>query len=434
MTNSELMVERAKKVIPGGINSTVRKLVQPMKAWKYAKGAYMWDMDGNKYIDYNAGWGVTVLGYHYDEVDEAAKAAIDEASMLGLGTNRLEVEFAERVCKHVPCAERVLVAGSGSEATYHAIRVCRAATGREKIIKFQGCFHGWHDYVLRNCYANTPDELYSRAPGSAGMFEAAVDATLICRLNDLNNVEETLKANKGEVACIILEPLVHNMGAVQLEKEFLEGLRKLCDEHGTKLIFDEVVTGFRVGLGGYQAICGVTPDLCTMGKAIGNGFPIAIVAGKAELMDMFNTHPQGTVSFQGTYNAPAVCLGAGIAVMDIMEREPVHKRLFELGERLRTGMQGIFDDLDIEATMLGYGSINAPIFAKGPFRNQEDILKGDAKKSVAFRSEMVKRGYMFIPAEPKRLVVSYSHTDADIDETLNVAEDVLKAMKAAGTV
>ena len=434
MTASELMVERAKQVIPGGINSTVRKLVQPMKAWKYAKGAYMWDMDGNKYIDYNAGWGVTVLGYHYDEVDEAAKAAIDEASMLGLGTNRLEVEFAERGCKHVPCADRVLVAGSGSEATYHAIRVCRAATGREKIIKFQGCFHGWHDYVLRNCYANTPDELYTRAPGSAGMFEAAVDATLICRLNDLNNVEETLKANKGEVACIILEPLVHNMGAVQLEKEFLEGLRKLCDEHGTKLIFDEVVTGFRVGLGGYQAICGVTPDLCTMGKAIGNGFPIAIVAGKAELMDMFNTHPEGTVSFQGTYNAPAVCLGAGIAVMDIMEREPVHERLFELGERLRTGMQGIFDRLDIEATMLGYGSINAPIFAKGPFRNQEDILKGDAKKSIAFRSEMVKRGYMFIPAEPKRLVVSYSHTEADIDETLNVSEDVLKALKAAGTV
>ena len=386
MTTSEQMVERAKKVIPGGINSTVRKLVQPMKAWKYAKGAYMWDMDGNKYIDYNAGWGVTVLGYHYDEVDAAAKAAIDEASMLGLGTNRLEVEFAERVCKHVPCADRVLVAGSGSEATYHAIRVCRAATGREKIIKFQGCFHGWHDYVLRNCYANTPDELYTRAPGSAGMFEAAVDATLICRLNDLNNVEETLKANKGEVACIILEPLVHNMGAVQLEKEFLEGLRKLCDEHGTKLIFDEVVTGFRVGLGGYQAICGVTPDLCTMGKAIGNGFPIAIVAGKAELMDMFNTHPEGTVSYQGTYNAPAVCLGAGIAVMDIMEREPVHERLFELGERFRTGMQSIFDRLDIEATMLGYGSINAPIFARGPFRTQEDILKGDAKKSIAFRT------------------------------------------------
>ena len=433
MTVSEQMIARAKAVIPGGVNSAVRKM-PPFKAWKSAKGTYLWDMEGNKYIDYNAAWGVNVLGYHYDEVDKAAQAAIDKACLLGLGTNELEIEFAERICKHVPCADKVLVTGSGSEATYHAIRVCRAVTGREKIIKFQGCFHGWHDFVLRNCYANSPEELYTRAPGSAGMMDACVDATLICRLNDLNNVEETLKANKGEVACIILEPLVHNMGAVQLEQEFLRGLRKLCDEHGTKLIFDEVVTGFRVGLTGYQGICGVTPDLCTMGKAIGNGFPIAILAGKAEIMDRFNTNPEGNVSFQGTYNAPPVCLGAGIAVIDIMEREPVHQRIFELGARFRDGMQGIFDRLDIEAEMLGYGSINVPIFARGPFRNQEDMLKGDAKKSVAFRMEMVKRGHYFVPAEPKRLCISYSHTEADIDETLNVAEDVLKAMKEAGTV
>lgn len=428
MTNSEQIIQRAKAVIPGGVNSAIRKIA-PFKAWQSAKGAYMYDVEGNKYIDYNAAWGVSVLGYHYDEVDQAAKDAIDNYSLLGLGTNELEVAFAERICKHVPCAEKVLVAGSGSEATYHAIRLCRAATGREKIIKFQGCFHGWHDFVLRNCYANSPAELYTRAPGSAGMLDATVDATLICRLNDLENVEQTLNANKGQVACIIVEPLVHNMGAVQLEKEFLEGLRKLCDAHGTKLIFDEVVTGFRVGLGGYQSICGVMPDLCTMGKAIGNGYPIAIVAGKAELMDMFNTNPEGTVCFQGTYNAPPVCLGAGIACMDIMEREPVHKYIMELGEYFKTSMQGIFDRLGIEAEMLGYGSINVPIFAKGPFRNQEEILKGDAARSVAFRMAMVERGHYFAPAEPKRLVVSYSHTKADVDETMNVAEDVLKNMK-----
>jgi len=428
MTVSEQMIARAKKVIPGGVNSAVRK-IPPFKAWQNAKGAYLYDVEGNRYIDYNAAWGVSVLGYHYDEVDEAVKKAVDEACLIGLGTSPLEVEFAERVCRHVPCADKVLVAGSGSEATYHAIRVCRAVTGREKIIKFQGCFHGWHDYVLRNCYANSPDELYTRAPGSAGMLDSTVDATLICRLNDLNNVEETLNANKGQVACIIVEPLVHNMGAVQLEKEFLQGLRKLCDEHGTKLIFDEVVTGFRVGLNGYQGICGVMPDLCTMGKAIGNGYPIAILAGRADLMDKFNTHPDGIASFQGTYNAPPVCLAAGIAVMDIMEREPVHQYIFELGEYFRKGMQGIFDRLDIEAEMLGYGSINVPIFARGPFRNQEEILKGDAAKSVAFRQAMVDRGYYFVPAEPKRLVVSYSHTKQDVDETLQAAEDVLKNMK-----
>ena len=427
MSVSQQMIERAKKVIPGGVNSAVRK-IEPFKAWKNGKGAYLYDMEGNRYIDYNAAWGVNVLGYHYPAVDEAVKKAVDEACLTGLGTTQLEVEFAERVCRHVPCADKVLVAGSGSEATYHAIRLCRAVTGREKIIKFQGCFHGWHDFVLRNCYCSNPADLYARAPGSAGMLDAAVDATLICRLNDLNNVEETLKANKGQVACIIVEPLVHNMGAVQLEKEFLQSLRKLCDEHGTKLIFDEVVTGFRVGLGGYQAICGVMPDLCTMGKALGNGYPIAIVAGKAELMDGFNTHPNGTASFQGTYNGQPFCLAAGIAVMDLMEKEPVHKHLFELGQYFREGMQGIFDRAGVEVEMLGYGSINVPIFAKGPFRNQEEIMRGDADKSVAFRMAMVEKGHYFVPAEPKRLVVSYSHTKADVDETLQAAEDVVKAM------
>ncbi len=427
MTVSQQMIERAKKVIPGGVNSAVRK-IEPFKAWKNGKGAYLYDMEGNRYIDYNAAWGVNVLGYHYPEVDNAVMQAVQEACLTGLGTTNLEVEFAERVCRHVPCADKVLVAGSGSEATYHAIRLCRAVTGREKIIKFQGCFHGWHDFVLRNCYCSNPADLYARAPGSAGMLDAAVDATLVCRLNDLNNVEETLKANKGQVACIIVEPVVHNMGAVQLEKEFLQGLRKLCDEHGTKLIFDEVVTGFRVGLGGYQSICGVMPDLCTMGKALGNGYPIAIVAGKAELMDHFNTHPDGTASFQGTYNGQPFCLAAGIAVMDLMEKEPVHKHLFELGQYFREGMQGIFDRAGVEVEMLGYGSINVPVFAKGPFRNQEEIMKGDAEKSVAFRMAMVEKGHFFVPAEPKRLVVSYSHTKADVDETLQAAEDVVKAM------
>lgn len=421
------MVARAKAVIPGGVNSAVRK-IEPVKAWKYAKGAYMYDVEDKKYIDYNAGWGVNILGYHYPDVDEAVKKTVDEVCATGLGTSELEIRFAEKIVEHVPCAEKVLVAGSGSEATYHAIRVCRAATGRDKIIKFQGCFHGWHDYVLRNCYANTVDELYTRAPGSDGMFAPAVDATLICRLNDLENVEETFKANKGEISCVIIEPIVHNMGAVVCQTEFLQGLRRLCDEYGAYLIFDEVVTGFRVGLGGYQKICGVTPDLCTMGKAIGNGYPIAIVAGKAELMDKFNTNPAGTVSFQGTYNAPPVCLAAGLATIGVMEKEPVHEYIFKLGETFRKGMQEIFDRLGVEAEMLGYGSINIPLFAKGPFRNQEEILKGDAKKSIAFRKAMVERGYFFVPAEPKRLVVTYSHTEADVAETLNAAEDVLKTL------
>ncbi|MDD4189177.1 MAG: aminotransferase class III-fold pyridoxal phosphate-dependent enzyme, partial [Eubacteriales bacterium] len=216
--------------------------------------------------------------------------------------------------------------------------------------------------------------------------------------------------------------------AVKLEDEFLRGLRKLCDENGIVLIFDEVITGFRVGMGGYQGLSGIIPDIATMGKAIANGFPVAIVTGKDEIMNRFNTNPAGDVSFQGTYNAHPVCLAAGIATMDILEKEPVHSYIFELGDYFRKGMQEIFDRLKIEATMIGFGSISAPIFASGKFRNQEEIMRGDAAKSVAFRRAMIETGHYFAPAEPKRLVVSYSHTKADIDETLQAAETVLRKL------
>jgi len=209
MTYKEQLIERANKVIPGGVNSAVRKL-KPFMAFKNAKGAYIWDWDGKRYIDYNAAWGPCILGYNYPAVTEAVKDAADHYDLFGMGTTLLEVEFAERVHKHVPCAQKTLVTGSGSEATYHAIRVSRAYTGREKIIKFQGCFHGWHDFVLMNCYS-TPEKLYKRDPGSAGMLDAAVDATLICRLNDLENVASTIQQNKGKIAAIIIEPLVHKL-------------------------------------------------------------------------------------------------------------------------------------------------------------------------------------------------------------------------------
>jgi glutamate-1-semialdehyde 2,1-aminomutase len=210
---------------------------------------------------------------------------------------------------------------------------------------------------------------------------------------------------------------------------FIKGLRRLCDDNGIVFIFDEVITGFRVGLGSYAGICGVAPDLITMGKALANGYPIAALGGKAILMDRFNTNPDGDVSFQGTYNAHPVCLAAGIATLDFMEKHNVHKRLFEAGARLRDGLQGIFDRLGIAATVLGYGSIMAPIWARGPFRCQEDFVRADVAKSLAFRSALVERGYLFPPAEPKRVVVTYAHSDADIDETLQASEDILKKIK-----
>lgn len=422
------LIKRALNVTPGGVHSTIRRVRDPLFAMKSGKGAYLWDFDGKRYIDYNAAWGTNVLGFANPEVQKAVTDAALNSDLYGLGATEYEVGFCERIKKHVPQMEKVLVTTSGSEATFQALRVARAHTGRQKIIKFQGAFHGWHDSVLRNLYGNF-GKMYQRDPASAGMLDCAVDATLICRFNDLGHVTETVKNNPDQVAAIIMEPVAHNLGAIRMDTEFIKGVRRLCDENGIVFIFDEVITGFRVALGSYSQTCGVSPDLISMGKALANGYPVAALGGKAELMNRFNTHPDGDVSFQGTYNGHPTVLAAGMATIDFMEKNQVHKRLFEIGDRLRNGLQAIFDRLGIEATALGYGSIMAPIFARGQFKCQDDLARADVRKSLAFRSAMVERGYLFPPAEPKRVVVTYAHSDADIDETLQAAEDILKGMK-----
>ena len=420
------LIGRAMQVTPGGVHSAIRKL-EPYTAWKTGKGAYLWDVEDRRYIDYNAAWGAVILGYSYPEVKKAVINTVENYDLYGGSTTELEVKFAEMVCKHVPSIDKCLICSSGSEATYHAIRVSRGYTGRQKIIKFQGGFHGWHDYVLMNNYS-TADKMYKRNPGSKGMLEAAIDHTLICRFNDLENVQNTVKKNPDQIAAIIIEPIAHNLGAVVMEDEFLKGLRSLCDKNGIVLIYDEVITGFRVGMGGYQSICNVLPDLTTMGKAMGNGYPIAIVGGKREIMDRFNTNKTGDVVFQGTYNAHPSVLAAAIATMEALIKKNVHNYIFEMGTYFRNGLQGIFDRLGIEATMLGYGSIMVPLWTHGPFKNQDDLMRADAARSIAFRKAMIDRGYYMAPAEPKRLVISYSHTKDDLDETLQAAEDVLKKM------
>ena len=427
MSLSMDLLERAKKVIPGGVNSSVRK-IEPCFGWKTAKGAYLWDMDGNKYTDLNAAWASCILGHRYDEVDDAVIAAIRDCDLIGLGTTTYEAELAELIVKNIPCAEKVLYSTCGSEATYHAIRLSRAITGRKKIIKFQGAYHGWHDYVLRNTYGKA-ENMYTRDLGSQGMLDSAVDETLICRYNDLEDVESKIKANPEQIACIIVEPVAHNLGCVKLMDEFLRGLRKLCTENGIMLIFDEVITGLRVGMHGYQGICGVMPDLCTLGKAIGNTYPIAVVAGPAKYMDMFNCSENGKVAYGGTFNGSPFTMAACIKTMEILERDHVHEYLFNLGDYVRNGMNEIFNRMGVEAEMVGYGSISIPLFAKGPFNNQDDLMRSDMDKVVKFRQGLVKRGYYLVPGDVKRLCLMYSHTKEDMDGLFQAAEDTLKEMK-----
>ena len=412
--------------IPGGVNTSLRRFSPPL-VFRSAHGAILTDVEGKEYIDYQAAFGPIVLGHNHPEVNARVQAAMEEVDLLGAGTTEYEIELARKICEHVPSAERVLFSNSGSEATYSALRLARAATGRGKIIKFQGCYHGWHDAVAMNVI--TPaSKIGSRDPLSAGSLPSTLEHTLICRFNDLEDVERTIRAHPGELAAIILEPIPHNIGCVLPEQAFLEGLRELATRHGIVLIFDEVITGFRHSLGGYQKVCGVTPDLTTLGKAMANGYPISAICGKAALMDRFTTHPKGDTFFAGTFNGHPFACAASLATIEILERPESYTHMFALGERMRSELAKMAERAGIEAVVTGFGSVFVMYFMSGPVRNYEDLLRNDADKFIAHRRLMFERGIFMLPMNLKRNHISLSHTAEHIDRTLEACEDALKKL------
>jgi glutamate-1-semialdehyde 2,1-aminomutase len=427
-TASEALLDEAAEVIPGGVN-TCRRRSEPRLCFERGSGAYLWDLEGRRYIDYHAAYGAIFLGHSHPVVNRRVARAIERGVLFGVGVTEAEVGLARKIVRHVPCAEQVVVCNSGSEATYHAIRLARGVTGRERIIKFQGCYNGFHDYVLRNVLS--PPELVGRRdPQSKGMLDAAVDATLICRFNDLEDVERTVRGN--DVAAIIVEPIAHNSPGLVPKDGFLEGLRTVCDREGIVLIFDEVITGFRHGLGGYQKVCGVTPDLTTLGKAIANGFPLAAVAGKRTLMERLTTNPAGDVHFGGTYNGNAVAVEAGLATIEELEIGAVHDRVFALGERMRSGLRRIAEDVGVPAVEGGFGSLFVLCFMEGPLETYEDVLRNDTQLFLRYRRELVTRGVFEMPESLGRSHISAAHTPDDIDRSLEIAEAALGAALDAG--
>ncbi len=427
---SEQSFADACRFMPGGVNSAPRRFL-PHLVFRRAAGAVLIDVDGNQYIDYHGGFGAAILGHNHPEVNRRVAAALETAGLPGAGTTELEIELAQKICRYVPSAEKVLFCTSGSQATFHAVRVARAFTGRKKIIKFQGCYHGIEDSLLRNV-ASPREKVGQLDPGSAGILPEVLTHTLVCDFNDLDGVERTLAANLGEVAAIILEPIAHNVGCILPRPGFLPGLRELATAHGAVLIFDEVITGFRHHLGGYQAICGVTPDLTALGKAIANGYPMAAVCGRAEIMDHFSTRPGGDAYFAGTYNGNAIGCAAALATIEILERDRVHEHIFRLGERLRRGLAEIHQSLGTQATVAGFGSIFVTYFMHGfmdrPVESYTDLLRNDAARFVEYRRRLIDRGIFTMPLNLKRDHVSYSHTDAHIDRTLEVCEEVLTGL------
>lgn len=426
MRNASLF-QRAAAVTPGGVNSGTRGLQDPI-VWESAEGATMVDVEGARYLDYHAAFGPIVLGHNHPAVNAAVAQAMTQVDLTGAGTTELEIRLAEKVVEHVPSAEMALIFGSGSEATYMAQRLARAVTGRKKLVKFQGCFHGWHDYLLMNVIS-APDKIGVKDPASAGMLPEAIENTLVLPFNDSQALAQLMAAQGHEIAAIILEPIPHNIGCVLPKDEFVQTLRRLCDENGIVLIFDEVITGFRHGLGGYQEKLGVLPDLTTMAKAIANGYPCAVLAGRAELMMRFSS-AGGDVMVAGTYNGHPVATSAALATIAELEDGTAHDHIFRLGEKARRGLQEIADRLDISLTVAGYGSVFVPYFMTGAINRYADLLQNNTQADTTFRSEMTKRGIFMLPVAMKRNHVSAAHTEADIDRTLNTAEDVLKDMIA----
>jgi glutamate-1-semialdehyde 2,1-aminomutase len=428
LTASEEVFAQALEVIPGGVNSSTRAL-NPALIWRKAEGVTLEDIDGKKYVDYHAAFGPIVLGHNDPDVNQSVVDALSGPDLIGVGTTEIEVQLAAKLNQHIPSADKVLLCNSGSEATFNALRLARAVTGRKKIIKFQGCYHGWHDYVCMNVIS--PAEKIGQYDfHSAGMLEEAALQTLVLPFNRLEAVEAALQEHRGQVAAIILEPIPHNIGCVLPVPNFLQGLRELATVHGTVLIFDEVITGFRHGLGGFQKYAGVTPDLTTIAKSMANGYPIAALCGLAEFMDRFQTN-RGDVFFAGTYNGHPVGVAAALATIKKMESGQVHEHTFRLGAYFAEGLQGILDRTGVCGHVVHFGSVVVPYFREGVVQTYTDLLDNNSALDTRFRREMVQRGFFLLPMALKRNHISAAHTQEHVDQTLESAEAVLKAIGRA---
>ena len=431
------ILQSNQKWIPGGVVSLNRK-TDPNICFVKGQGSRVIDADGNEYIDYQAGFAASFFGHNDPDVNKAVQhTMLDQQVLMGAGPTLLEGTFAELFCESVPGAESIQITTTGSEATYHAIRLARAVTRRNHIIVMQGGYNGWHNDVACNVISSLEDVGPYISPGeypidslSAGVPSAHSDLIHVVNYNDLDSISFILE--KYDVACILLEPLLQNIGIVKPLPGYLEGLRELADKNGCLLVFDEVKTGFRHALGGYQSICGVIPDLCTFGKAVANGYPLGVIAGKKKYMDYF-IHPlkENRVLIAGTYNAFPLTTAAAIATLDKL-KSPVHgvyKHVENLGAALEQGYQEIFSKLDRPVYVARQGSAFCVYFMDHEPVNYHDILVNhDFDFDARYRKELIKHGIYNFPAPIKQGSISFAHTGGDIEKTLEVTERVLRLL------
>ncbi|ADJ15137.1 aspartate aminotransferase family protein [Halalkalicoccus jeotgali] len=428
-TTSRSVVERARAVIPGGAQTGLRAQAYDLGevAFSESSGPTLETVDGEEFTDYHLAFGPIVLGHGHPAVDDAAKATIDDGVLYGAATTALEVEVAERVVDLLPSAEMVNFCNSGTEATYHAIRLARAYTGNDRVLKFEGCYHGWHDYVDISVYP--PRERVGEThPESDGMLPEAVDHTEVLPFNDAEAVVEAF-AEFDDIGAVICEPIPHSVDCLVPDEGFLETLRETTAENDVPLIFDEVITGFRHSARGMQHELGVTPDLTALAKAMGNGYPVAAVCGREDLMAQAGGDNTSGVVISGTYSGHPVGLAAASETLRVLSAEPVIEEITALGERYREGLDGLFSEHGIEGRVVGYGSVFSPQFGvTGEPQRYEDVLGLDEERFVAFARGMRERGHFFTPNPYKRQHLSWAHGEAELETYLAAADAVLGSL------
>jgi len=423
-TRSRDIFDRATDVLVGGVNSPVRAFRavggDPIVV-DHASGARLWDADGVEYIDYVCSWGALILGHAHPKVVQAITDQARRGTSYGMPTE-LEVELASRIRSALPSCEKVRFVSSGTEATMSAVRLARAATGRDLIIKFEGCYHGHSDSFLSEAGSGLATLGIAACPG---VPQALAELTLNAPYNDAAAVEKLLNQHRDKIAAVIVEPIAANMGVVAPLPGFLQDLRELSTRHGALLIFDEVITGFRVCYGGAQTLFGIKPDLTTLGKIIGGGLPVAAYGGRRDLMD--RVAPLGPVYQAGTLSGNPLAMSAGIASLDLLAAPGFYGALDARAKRVGDGILSAVHDAGVSATAARVGSLLTLFFRSDPVHNYADAKKCDTRLFASFFRAMLERGMFLAPSQFEALFVSSAHSEADIDQTIAACRESFAA-------